>query len=88
MASHLTDDCIFCKIIRGQIPSFKLVDTEKTYAFLDIGPLSKGHCLVIPKCASIRLAPTVTRLAEEGSLAAAQTTARSCTTSLMTTSQR
>merc|ERR1711939_1266782 len=49
MASHLTDDCIFCKIIRGQIPSFKLVDTEKTYAFLDIGPLSKGHCLVIPK---------------------------------------
>ena len=59
---------------------------DDRYAFLDIGPLSKGHCLVIPKCASIRLAPTVTRLAEEGSLAAAQTTARSCTTSLMTTS--
>ena len=36
---------------RGDIPSFKLVDTEKTFAFLDIGPLSKGHALVIPKCA-------------------------------------
>ena len=38
---------------RGDIPSFKLVDTEKTYAFLDIGPLSKGHALVIPKCSCI-----------------------------------
>lgn len=37
-------------LCRGDIPSFKLVDTEKTYAFLDIGPLSKGHALVIPKC--------------------------------------
>lgn len=37
-------------LCRGDIPSFKLVDTEKTYAFLDIGPLAKGHSLVIPKC--------------------------------------
>merc|ERR1711939_74137 len=49
MASHVDPGCIFCKIIKGDIPSFKLVDTDKTYAFLDIGPLAKGHSLVIPK---------------------------------------
>ncbi|KAK7744342.1 Adenosine 5'-monophosphoramidase [Diatrype stigma] len=41
--------CIFCKIIKGEIPSFKLFESEKTLAFLDIGPLAKGHALVIPK---------------------------------------
>ncbi|ODM22902.1 Hit family protein 1 [Aspergillus cristatus] len=41
--------CIFCKIIKGDIPSFKLYDSEKVFAFLDIGPLSRGHTLVIPK---------------------------------------
>ncbi|KAI1122044.1 HIT-like domain-containing protein [Nemania abortiva] len=41
--------CIFCKIIKGEIPSFKLFESDKTLAFLDIGPLSKGHALVIPK---------------------------------------
>ncbi|TAQ84595.1 hypothetical protein B7494_g7064 [Chlorociboria aeruginascens] len=41
--------CIFCKIIKGDIPSFKLYESEKVLAFLDIMPLSKGHALVIPK---------------------------------------
>ncbi|KDR82539.1 hypothetical protein GALMADRAFT_57602, partial [Galerina marginata CBS 339.88] len=41
--------CLFCKIIKGEIPSFKLLETETSFAFLDIGPLSKGHALVIPK---------------------------------------
>ncbi|ORZ39201.1 HIT-like domain-containing protein [Catenaria anguillulae PL171] len=41
--------CIFCRIIRKEIPSFKLVETEHIYSFLDIGPLSQGHALVIPK---------------------------------------
>ncbi|KAI1080296.1 HIT domain-containing protein [Whalleya microplaca] len=41
--------CIFCKIIKGEIPSFKLFESDKTLAFLDIGPLSRGHALVIPK---------------------------------------
>ncbi|KAI9710529.1 MAG: Adenosine 5'-monophosphoramidase [Bogoriella megaspora] len=41
--------CIFCKIIRGEIPSMKLFESEKTLAFLDIGPVSRGHSLVIPK---------------------------------------
>lgn len=42
-------DCIFCKIIRGDIPSFKLIETSLTYSFLDIQPTSAGHCLIIPK---------------------------------------
>ncbi|OAX36802.1 HIT-like protein [Rhizopogon vinicolor AM-OR11-026] len=41
--------CIFCKIIKGQIPSFKLIETDLSYSFLDIGPLAKGHALIIPK---------------------------------------
>ncbi|KAF4308343.1 Histidine triad (HIT) protein [Botryosphaeria dothidea] len=41
--------CIFCKIIKGEIPSMKLFESDKTFAFLDIGPLSRGHSLIIPK---------------------------------------
>ncbi|CCF56418.1 hypothetical protein KAFR_0B01190 [Kazachstania africana CBS 2517] len=41
--------CIFCKIIKGEIPSFKLIETKYTFAFLDIQPTSRGHTLVIPK---------------------------------------
>ncbi|GAM89323.1 hypothetical protein ANO11243_073600 [Dothideomycetidae sp. 11243] len=41
--------CIFCKIIKGDIPSMKLFESDKTFAFLDINPLSYGHALVIPK---------------------------------------
>ncbi|KAK3697621.1 Adenosine 5'-monophosphoramidase [Vermiconidia calcicola] len=41
--------CIFCKIIKGEIPSMKVFESEKTLAFLDINPLSLGHALVIPK---------------------------------------
>lgn len=43
------DDCIFCKIVKGDIPSYKIYEDEKVYAFLDINPLSKGHILVLPK---------------------------------------
>lgn len=42
-------DCIFCKIIQGTIPSMKVYDSAKLYAFLDINPLSDGHFLIIPK---------------------------------------
>ncbi|KAK0749812.1 HIT-like domain-containing protein [Schizothecium vesticola] len=41
--------CIFCKIVKGEIPSFKLFESDKTLAFLDVQPLSRGHALVIPK---------------------------------------
>ena len=40
---------IFTKIINGEIPSYKIAETDKYYAFLDINPLAKGHTLVIPK---------------------------------------
>ena len=42
-------DCIFCKIVEGKIPSRKITETEKSLAFLDAFPLTKGHTLVIPK---------------------------------------
>ena len=42
-------DCIFCKIVEGKIPSRKISETEKSLAFLDAFPLTKGHTLVIPK---------------------------------------
>ena len=40
---------IFTKIVRGEIPSYKIYEDEKYYAFLDINPLTMGHTLVIPK---------------------------------------
>ena len=43
------DDCVFCKIIDGQLPSMKIDEDERTLTFMDIHPLSSGHCLVVPK---------------------------------------
>jgi len=43
------DDCIFCKMVAGQIPVTKIYEDEVVLSFLDIGPLSDGHTLVIPK---------------------------------------
>lgn len=43
------DTCIFCKIIRGEIPSYKVYEDEDFFAFLDIHPESVGHTQVIPK---------------------------------------
>jgi histidine triad (HIT) family protein len=42
-------DCIFCKIVGGQIPVAKVYEDDAVLAFLDIGPVSTGHTLVIPK---------------------------------------
>jgi histidine triad (HIT) family protein len=42
-------NCIFCKIVKGDIPSFKLYEDAKTFAFMDINPINPGHALVIPK---------------------------------------
>ncbi len=42
-------DCLFCKIIAGEIPCFKLFENDETLAFMDINPASEGHALVIPK---------------------------------------
>lgn len=42
-------NCIFCKIVKGEIPSFKIYEDETTFAFLDINPINPGHCLIVPK---------------------------------------
>jgi histidine triad (HIT) family protein len=42
-------DCIFCKIVAGQIPALKIYENDHVLSFLDIGPLADGHLLVIPK---------------------------------------
>jgi len=42
-------DCLFCKIVRGQIPSKKVYDDEHTYAFEDIDPKAPTHVLIVPK---------------------------------------
>ena len=42
-------ECIFCKIIKNEIPSYKVYEDKNFLAILDIGPVNKGHVLVIPK---------------------------------------
>ena len=42
-------DCIFCKIVAGELPSHKVYEDDATLAFLDINPIREGHTLVIPK---------------------------------------
>lgn len=42
-------NCIFCKIINGEIPCYKVYEDEKVLAFLDISQASKGHTLIVPK---------------------------------------
>ena len=41
--------CIFCRIVAGEIPAYTLHEDERVLAFLDVGPLSEGHALVVPK---------------------------------------
>jgi histidine triad (HIT) family protein len=48
-------DCIFCKIVAGSVPSFKVYENSAALAFMDINPLSDGHALVIPKAHSANL---------------------------------
>lgn len=43
------DDCLFCKIVKGEVAAEKVYEDEKTLAFLDIFPINFGHTLVIPK---------------------------------------
>lgn len=45
----MATDCIFCKIVAGEIPCFKLYEDQHTLAFMDINPVNPGHCLVVPK---------------------------------------
>lgn len=45
----MTEDCVFCKIVEGEIPANKIHEAENWVAFLDAEPVAKGHTLVIPK---------------------------------------
>jgi histidine triad (HIT) family protein len=65
-------DCIFCKIVKGEVPCFKLFEDAETLAFMDINPVHDGHCLVIPKAHYA----TVFEIAPEVMAAAARTTAK------------
>jgi len=49
------ENCIFCKIIRGEIPSYKVYEDNDVVAFLDISQATKGHTLVVPKIHSSNL---------------------------------
>ena len=67
-------DTLFTKIIKGEIPCHKVYEDEKVLAFLDVGPLSKGHTLVIPKEA----AATLDELSEESAAAIGRVLPRLC----------
>jgi len=45
----MADDCIFCKIVAGELPSHNIQEDEHTIAFMDINPWTRGHALVIPR---------------------------------------
>lgn len=64
--------CIFCKIVRGEIPAVKVYENESTVAFMDIQPASLGHTLIIPKAHASNLSD----IAEADLLAVAATTQR------------
>jgi histidine triad (HIT) family protein len=48
-------DCIFCKIIAGELPSTRIDEDERTVAFMDINPATDGHVLVVPRAHSVDL---------------------------------
>ena len=45
----MPDDCVFCRIVAGELPASKVAEDERTLAFMDINPWTRGHALVIPK---------------------------------------
>ena len=48
-------DCIFCKIVAGELPSQRIAEDERTVSFMDINPATRGHALVIPKAHAVDL---------------------------------
>lgn len=58
-------DCIFCKIAAGDIPSVKVYEDDRVFAFMDINPINEGHLLIIPKAH----AATIHEIAEADFLA-------------------
>jgi histidine triad (HIT) family protein len=67
-------DTVFSKILRGEIPCHKVYEDERVLAFLDVGPLSRGHTLVIPK----EPAATLDALSDESAAAIGRVLPRLC----------
>lgn len=67
-------ETVFSRIIQGQIPAYKVYEDEQVLAFLDIGPLSRGHTLLIPKEA----AQTLDQLSDESAAALGRVLPRLC----------
>src|SRR4051812_233552 len=65
---------IFTRIIKGEVPCFKVFEDDRVFAFLDIGPLSRGHVLVIPKEEAV----TLDALSDESSAAIGRVLPRLC----------
>ncbi|WP_336329489.1 HIT family protein [Haloarcula sp. CGMCC 1.2071] len=61
----MSEDCIFCQIVAGDIPSRTVYEDDTVFAFLDANPLSPGHTLVIPKAHHERLNDTPADVAGE-----------------------
>ncbi|HLR70088.1 MAG TPA: HIT family protein [Pseudogracilibacillus sp.] len=59
------DDCLFCKIIEGEIPSAKVYEDEHVYAFMDISQVTTGHTLIIPKVHTRNIYDTPPEVASE-----------------------
>jgi histidine triad (HIT) family protein len=70
-------ECIFCKIINGEIPAVKVLDEELVLAFMDINPSTRGHMLVVPK----RHAENIFEISE-GDLTAVITAVKRCATAV------
>ena len=68
----MSETCLFCGIVAGDIPSVKVAEDETTYAFMDINPGSDGHLLVIPK----RHAPDLLTIDPDDLAAVSRTTQR------------
>ncbi len=77
----MSEDSIFSKIIRGEIPAQKLYEDEGVIAILDINPLSEGHTLVIPK----EPAATMDELSDESAAALGRALPRICRAIMMAT---
>ncbi len=67
-------DTIFGRIIRGEVPCHRVYEDDRVLAFLDVGPLSEGHTLVIPK----EPAPTMDALSDESAAALGRVLPRLC----------
>ncbi len=77
------DGCLFCRMVAGQIPVAKIYEDDVVLAFLDIGPLSDGHTLVVPKQHFVKLHDCPAELLGQvcsclGKLAGAVATAMNC----------